>query len=51
MTVEDAADDGAAHQFWAFIIRRRLAGRPEFDLDAVAGMRAAVAEFEREPWA
>ena len=47
MADESAADDGAIHRFWAFIVARRHAGAT-FDLDDVDELRAAVAVFDRE---
>lgn len=46
MADESAADDGAAHHFWAFILLRRLQRLPDFDLEDLAQLAAAVAEFE-----
>ena len=43
---ESTADDGAAHHFWAFILARRLARRPEFDLTDLAQLAQAIDEFE-----
>lgn len=44
-TTEDG-DDGAVHHFWAFIFRRMLERRPNFDLEDPAQLAAAVQEFE-----
>lgn len=46
MADESDADDGAMFDFWAFIRRRRRLRRPEFDLDDVVQLRAAIARFE-----
>jgi hypothetical protein len=43
---ESAADDGAAHHFWEFILRRRLEREPEFDFEDLAQLAMAIAEFE-----
>ena len=47
MPDEADADDGAMFHFWAFILRRRLARLPEFDLTDLAQLAAAIDEFEQ----
>jgi hypothetical protein len=43
---ESDADDGAEFHFWEFILRRRAAGLPEFDLEDLAQLAEAIDEFE-----
>jgi len=45
---EAAADDGAIHRFWRFILERRRRRLPEFDLDDIEELRAAIDVWERE---
>lgn len=46
MADESDADDGGIHNFWLFILARRVRRDPEFDLTDLAQLEAAIAEFE-----
>jgi hypothetical protein len=48
MADESDADDGGIFRFWDFVLRRRQARQPEFDLANVERLKEAIAEFERE---
>jgi hypothetical protein len=44
---ESAADDGAIHRFYAWLVARRQAGA-RIDLEDIDELRAAVDVFNRE---
>jgi hypothetical protein len=46
---ESDADDGAIYAFFDFLRRRRRERLPEFDLEDLAQLRAAIEEFEAGP--
>jgi hypothetical protein len=45
-TATETGDDGAIHLFWAFIRARRARRDPDFDLEDLAQLRQAIAEFQ-----